>query len=175
MSSNIYKIILNHEKSVKFLSFKKLEDNILQIKGFFGKAILTIPSNIILEIDEKSIILFFSFKKLKNLELLLKSLYHNIIFSSYGLVFNHYVNMQIKGIGHKFELKPKDIVVFNGNSLPTVFDIPGGFKILDNSSFNNFIVFGGNYSLLNNFVNKIRSIAVPNKYKEIGIFLKKGL
>ena len=66
-------------------------------------------------------------------------------------------------------------MVYSGNSLPTVFNVPEGFKILGNGSSNNFSVLGGDYTFLNNFVNKVRNIAVPNKYKEIGIFLEKKL
>ena len=175
MSNKVYKITLNYERNIEFLSFLKVKDNVLKIKGFFGEVSLIIPLNIILEISEKSILIFFNLKKINKIESFLKSLYHNIIFSSYGLVFSHYIRMSIKGIGHKFELKPKKIIVFNGNSLPTKFEIPKDLSILDNSSFNDFTFFGGNFSLLNNFVNKIKNIAVPNKYKEIGIFLKKGL
>ena len=38
-----------------------------------------------------------------------------------------------------------------------------------------YIVFCGDFILLNNFVAKVKNIAKPNKYKEIGVFLEKKL
>jgi len=177
MSYNINKVSLNYQKYNKLLSFSKKNDSILFIKGFFGLSELKIPKNIIVEIDNNnSINLYFNSNKLSTIGKILKSFYFSIIFSIYGLVFNHFVDMNIKGIGYKFELKGNnEILVYSGNSLPTNFEIPENLIILDNSNTNNFSVLGNDYVFLNNFVNKIKNIAVPNKYKEIGIFLEKRL
>ena len=172
VSANINKIIINYQNYKKLLSFSKKEKNFLFIKGFFGSVSLKIPKGIILDISNESIILYFYSNKNNNI---LKSFYSLIIFSCHGLIFNHFVDMNIKGIGFKFELKNNQILVYSGNSLPTFFNIPNNLQILDNSSSNNYSVLSSDYTFLNNFVNKIRNIAIPNKYKEIGIFLEKKL
>ena len=172
VSANINKIIINYQNYKKLLSFSKKEKNFLFIKGFFGSVSLKIPKGIILDISNESIILYFYSNKNNNI---LKSFYSLIIFSCHGLIFNHFVDMNIKGIGFKFELKNNQILVYSGNSLPTFFNIPNNLQILDNSSSYNYSVLSSDYTFLNNFVNKIRNIAIPNKYKEIGIFLEKKL
>ena len=67
------------------------------------------------------------------------------------------------------------MIVYSGNSLPTSFEIPESLKILDNSSSNNFSIFSGDFIFLNNFAAKVKNIAIPNKYKEIGIYLEEKL
>lgn len=173
--NNINKIIINYQKYKKLLSFSKKNKDFLLIQGFFGSVTLKIPKGIIIDVCNESIILYFYSKKGIVMNKFLKSFYFLVIFSSYGLVFNHFIDLTIKGIGFKFELKEGQIIVYSGNSLPTIFNIPEGFKVLDNCSSNNFSVLGSDYIFLNNFVNKIRNIAIPNKYKEIGIFLEKKL
>lgn len=175
MLVNVNKVIIDYQKYEKVLSFSKKNKNFLLIQGFFGSVSFKIPKGVIIDVCEKNIILYFYSGKGATIYKYLKSFYFLIIFSSYGLVFNHFVGLSIKGIGFKFELKGDDIMVYSGNSLPTVFNVPEGFKILGNGSSNNFSVLGGDYTFLNNFVNKVRNIAVPNKYKEIGIFLEKKL
>lgn len=174
MSYKINKITLNYQKYNKLLSFSKNKNN-LNINGFFGSVSLKIPANILLELDKKDIKLYFDSNKFIYNSRLLKSFYHNIIFSVYGQVFNHFVNISIKGIGYKFKLEKNKIIVYSGNSLPTLFEIPDNLKVLDNLNSNNFSIIGSDYTFLNNFINKIRNISKPNKYKEIGIFLEKRL
>ena len=174
MSYNINKVSLNYQKYNKLLSFLKF-NNILRIKGYFGFVDLKIPANIILEVDKKNLTLYFHSNKLITINKFLKSFYHIIIFSFYGVMFNHFININIKGIGYKFELKNGLFLIYSGNSLPTFFNVPSNLKILDNLGSNNFSVVGNNYTFLNNFVNKIRNISIPKKYKEIGIYLEKKL
>jgi ribosomal protein L6P/L9E len=85
------------------------------------------------------------------------------------------MNMSIKGIGYKFELLGDQIIVYNGNSLPTYFTVPKDIIVLDNNMVNNYSLVGGSYILLTSFSNNIRNTSIPNKYKEIGIFLQKKL
>jgi ribosomal protein L6P/L9E len=175
MLPNIGKVVINYKKYSKFLSFSQDNFGLLFIEGFFGKVSLKVPKKFFIEIDKENIILYFDLNKLSIIKKNLKSFYFLIIFSCYGLVYNHFVYMTIKGIGFKFKLEENFLVVYSGNSLPTYFKVPSNLKILDNSSSNNFSVFSGDFIFLNNFVTKVRNIAVPNKYKEIGIYLEKKL
>lgn len=177
VSVKINKITIDYQIYKKLLSFSKKDKKFLLIKGFFGSVSLKIPKGIFININENNIILYFSNHTRNTISFIniLKSFYSLIIFSCHGLVFNHIVDMNIKGIGFKFELKKNRILVYSGNSLPTLFDIPTNLQILDNSSSNNYSVLSSDYAFLNNFVNKIRNTAIPNKYKEIGIFLEKKL
>jgi ribosomal protein L6P/L9E len=175
-NNKISKIRLTYKKYSKLLSVKKEERNLI-LSSFFGKTFLKIPQNLILEVDKESkSIFFFSKEKKKNKSLKsLKSFYNLIIFSSYGVVFGHFMNMSIKGIGYKFELLGDQIIVYNGNSLPTYFTVPKDIIVLDNNMVNNYSLVGGSYILLTSFSNNIRNTSIPNKYKEIGIFLQKKL
>ena len=175
MLPNIGKIVINYKKYSKLLSFSYNRFNYLCIQGFFGKTSLKIPKNFFVEIDEESIKIYFDLQKLSNNKKILKSFYSLIVFSCYGLVYNHFIYMLIKGIGFKFKLEKKKLIVYSGHSLPTSFEIPESLKILDNSSSNNFSIFSGDFIFLNNFAAKVKNIAIPNKYKEIGIYLEEKL
>ena len=173
MLFNIGKIVINYNN--KFLTFSQNKFNFLIIQGFFGEVCLKIPKNIFVRINQRDLILYFDLNKLSIIKKILKSFYFSIIFSSNGLVYNHFVYMNIKGIGYKFKLEKNSLIVYNGNSLPTSFELPKNLKIIENSGPNFLIVFCGDFILLNNFVAKVKNIAKPNKYKEIGVFLEKKL
>lgn len=83
--------------------------------------------------------------------------------------------MSIKGIGYKFKLEKNLLIVYNGKTLPTRFELPKNLRIVENSGPNSLAVFCGDFVLLNNFVGKIRNIAKVNKYKEIGVYFKRKL
>ena len=110
-------------------------------------------------------------------ELKLRLIYTIIVFSLISVLFNHFVNVSIKGIGFKFDFLKKDnnLLVFNGNRLPIIFKIPYGINILMNENFVNISIFGCDFVLLNNFVNNIKKMSISSKYKKIGIFLEPRL
>jgi ribosomal protein L6P/L9E len=172
MLNNIKKIIINFKIYKNFLSLKK-EKDFLQIKGFFGKIFLKIPENIIIRVDDDFIFLYFYSEESKKL----KYFYTIIVFSLISVLFNHFVNVSIKGIGFKFDFLKKDnnLLVFNGNRLPIIFKIPYGINILMNENFVNISIFGCDFVLLNNFVNNIKKMSISSKYKKIGIFLEPRL
>jgi len=174
---NIKKISLNYQKYNKFLSFKLKKINLLEIKGFFGAVDLVIPDFIRIKIDKDKCILYIFFDNTKNpkhVNRIIKQLYNTIIFSSYGVLFCHLIDISIKGIGYKFEFNDnKTITVFSGKTLPHLFEIPEGLRILEKGNLNSFSLGGGNYSRLISFAFKIQSVGKPNKYKEIGIYLNK--
>jgi|LakMenE18May11ns_1017448.scaffolds.fasta_scaffold9823432_1 ribosomal protein L6P/L9E len=172
MLNNIKKIIINFKIYKNFLSLKK-EKDFLQIKGFFGKIFLKIPENIIIRVDDDFIFLYFYNEESKKL----KYFYTIIVFSLISVLFNHFVNVSIKGIGFKFDFLKKDnnLLVFNGNRLPIIFKIPYGINILMNENFVNISIFGCDFVLLNNFVNNIKKMSISSKYKKIGIFLEPRL
>jgi ribosomal protein L6P/L9E len=171
--NNIKKIVLDYKNYNKFLNFVT-EKNFLKIRGFFGEISLKIPKNVIVRIDDFVITLYFNEKVTINK---IKYFYNTIIYSCISVLFNHFVNLSVKGIGFKFDLNKdkRELLVFNGNRLPVIFNLPSSIKVLMNTSIVNISILGGDNILLNNFVNNIRKIAIPNKYKEIGIFLEKKL
>lgn len=172
MCYRIKKTVFDFQEYKNFLVLKKCE-NMLIVKGFFGVISLTIPKNIILRVNKTKVIFFYikskdSLKKIKHF-------YHIIIFSLIGVLFNNFINISIKGIGFKFlfDKEKNNFFVHSGNSLPSVFNLPLNIRLLTNSSMNNFTILSSDIVLLHNFVNTVRKISIPNKYKEIGIFLEK--
>ena len=175
-NDKISKIIFNYQKYNNFLSFK-IKNKGLYVIGFFGEISLVIPSNIVVEINHKTqeIFLFFYSNQLSTLTKVLKSFYSFIMFSSYGVILGHFTNLTIKGIGYKFSLDKNDLIVHNGMVVPRIFEIPKNVTVLDNGSSNILTVMGGDYTFLSNFVSNIRKTSIPNRYKEIGIFVDKKL
>ena len=169
------KVVFNYQLYNKFLSFSKINNRVLLIKGFFGCISLSVPRNIILEIDNKSILIFFTSSKKKSINGVIKAFCVNLFCVCYGLIFSHFIDLGIKGIGYKFELKDNYLVMYSGNSLPTLFKVPKNLCVLSNLTSNLFSIVGGDYILLNNFAHKIKKISTPNKYKEIGVYLAKRI
>jgi len=174
---NIKKISLNYQIYNKFLSFKIKKINFLEIKGFFGVVSLVIPDFIRIKLNKDKYILYIFFDDTKNpkyVNRVIKQLYNTIIFSSYGVLFCHLISINIKGIGYKFEFDGNNsITVFSGKTLPYLFEVPKGLRVLEKGNLNNFSLGGGNYSRLISFAFKLQSVGKPNKYKEIGIYLNK--
>jgi hypothetical protein len=177
----IKKVILNYNNFNKFISFHNVvyekginKKRYLKIKGYFGFSLLLIPKNVIIRVnkDKKNIYIYFD----SSLEtFLLKYIYNNIIFLSYSVLYYHLIDIKIKGIGYKFELNKDIIKVYGGNSLPSYFNIPKKLKFLQSSNLNFFCAGSGDYICLNNFLIRLSQEGLPNKYKEIGIFLDKRL
>lgn len=150
----------------------------LKISGFFGEVIVDIPSNVVLEVNSelKGIYLFFIKDHFIEVKYIIKSFYLNLIFSLYGIIFNHFVDIIIKGIGYRFEKDSLNhLLIFHGNVNPSIFKIPKNIKLLTNANTNIFSICGSNYTLINNFIGQLRSICKPGRYKEVGLFVQKRL
>ena len=120
----IKKVVLDFTKYQKFIGFKEVLDNkkhYLEVNGFFGKVLLNLSNSVIVKISNNKIILFFNYKVKHKV---LKYIYNNIIYISYGVLYYHIVDILIKGIGYKFELKKEELLIFCGNSLPVLINIP---------------------------------------------------
>jgi ribosomal protein L6P/L9E len=167
MLRNIKKIHFNLEKYNNFLFFSVKEKKLF-IKGFFGKIHLKIPHTTVLKIKNNVLIMYFYDRNLY----ILKTFNNLIIFSINNILLNYYKNIFIKGIGYKFILKENNLEVYNGNFLPERFHIPKSITVLNKNSLNSLNLLSNDYTLLNNFIKNIQKVAMPNKYKEIGIFIK---
>lgn len=179
--NKIKKITLNYQKYNNILFFSIKDNDILKIQSFFGFIEVRIPSNLILKIEnDTNLIIFFYSKNFLVLNNILKSFCNQIIFFSQGLLFNHFVKLDIMGIGYKFELNKDSLAVYSGNTLPTFFNgFDNKLKIINDDlktkNCTKFYFSGGDFCFLNNYAKKIRKISIPNKYKKIGIFFNKIL
>lgn len=171
------KISINLETFWDFISFNKLDESTLLIKGFFGATKIIIPVGIFLEILEKSktVNIFFYNAVISDINFCIKSFYYNFIFALYGVIFCHFVDISIKGVGYRFELKNTNLLIFHGNVLPSSFKIPDGVQVLTNSNTNSFSICGNNYEVVNNFIGKMRKVCSQGRYKEVGLFYLKRL
>ena len=178
MLHKVRKLCFNYKKFNNFLSFQIKQEKCLIIKGFFGEVTLLIPSNfIIINNDSKGLLFIYCFfyTNSEHIYKKLKYIHNSIIYFSYGVIFFHMVNISIKGIGYRFILEKNKIKVYSGNSLPSILNIRDQLKILDNCNSNNFSIFCCDYTYLNFFIKKLYNISIPNRYKEIGVFIEKKL
>jgi hypothetical protein len=173
MSFNIYKIILNYRKYKHVLSFSKDNSRNLYVDSFFGLIPLSIPINVIFELDKKYIKLYFNSTKFIFIRQVLKSFCHILSFSTVSSLFTFFISTFIKGIGYKFVFNNDKLIIHSGNSLPSLFETQEDLQMLSNFNSYRFIMGSSNFTFLNHFGNKLRSICKPNKYKEMGIFLEK--
>lgn len=177
MYRNIKKVVFNYRNYNKFLFFCIKNKNKLLIKGFFGKVYFSIPKNFFIYVNSDLGLLhiYFNYFNLDKIFFKLKYIFNFIIYSSYGVLFYHMVNINIKGIGYRFVLNKDNIEVYSGNCLPIILNIKNNLIILDNNNSNNFSLLCCDYIFLNYFIKKLYNISPPNKYKKIGIFFEKKL
>jgi hypothetical protein len=172
MSPNFYKIILNYQKYNPVVFFSKDANDNLYLNSFFGLIPLNLPINVIFEFDKKYIKFYFTFARLIFLRRVLKSFYHILSFVTLCSLFVFFIGLNIKGIGYKFVFND-ELIIHSKNSLPSYLKKQESLQMLHNFHSYNFLMSSSNFTFLNHFGNRVRSICKPNKYKEIGIFLKK--
>lgn len=146
------------------------EDNIVKVKGKLGELSLKLPSVITMEIDENGITL-----KRSNEEKFTKALHgttnanlNNMII---GVTKGYKKNLEIIGVGYRFNVRGNTLVISAGYSHQVEMNIPEGLKV-ELVSNTEISISGISKELVGEYAANVRKVRAPEPYKGKGIRYK---
>ena len=146
------------------------EGNNVKVKGKLGELSLELPSVITMEIDENGITL-----KRSNEEKFTKALHgttnanlNNMII---GVTNGYRKNLEIIGVGYRFNVQGNKLVISAGYSHPVEMNIPEGLKVelISNTEIS---ISGISKELVGEYAANVRKVRAPEPYKGKGIRYK---
>ena len=147
-----------------------LDGNKVTVKGKLGELSLELPSCITMEINENEITL-----KRSNEDKFTKALHGtanaNIANMIKGVVEGYKKNLEIIGVGYRFNMKGNNLVISAGYSHPVEMVIPNGIKV-ELVSNTEISVSGISKELVGEYAANIRKVRSPEPYKGKGIRYK---
>ena len=146
------------------------EGNNVKVKGKLGELSLELPSVITMEIDENGITL-----KRSNEEKFTKALHgttnanlNNMII---GVTNGYKKNLEIIGVGYRFNVQGNKLVINAGYSHPVEMNIPEGLKV-ELVSNTEISISGISKELVGEYAANVRKVRAPEPYKGKGIRYK---
>ena len=145
-------------------------DNCVKVKGKLGELSLTIPSAISMEIEEGNVIL-----KRSNDEKFTKALHGttnaNLTNMIIGVTNGYKKNLEIIGVGYRFNVQGNKLVINAGYSHPVEMAIPEGLKV-ELVSNTEISISGISKELVGEYAANVRKVREPEPYKGKGIRYK---
>ena len=147
-----------------------VEGNLVTVKGKLGELSLELPSCITMEINENEITLTRS-NDLKFTKALHGTANANITNMIKGVVEGYKKNLEIIGVGYRFNMKGNNLVISAGYSHPVEIAVPEGIKVevISNTEIS---VSGISKELVGEYAANIRKVREPEPYKGKGIRYK---
>ncbi len=147
-----------------------LDNKIIKVSGKLGELTLEIPEVIDVKIDNNEITLTRK-NELKTSKALHGTSNANITNMIKGVTEGYKKNLEIIGVGYRFNLKGDELVINAGYSHPVEIQIPTGLKVevISNTEIS---VSGISKELVGEFAANIRKVRAPEPYKGKGIRYK---
>lgn len=142
-----------------------VNENVVTVKGPKGELSTEINANIKVEITENELKVT---RKNDNYKSFHGTANANIANMIIGVTEGYEKKLECVGVGYRFQLKGKDLVVTAGHSHPWNPEIPAGITI-DVPSNTELVVRGIDKQLVGEFAANIRKIRRPEPYKGKGI------
>lgn len=142
------------------------KDGVVSVKGPLGEIKKTLKPIVDIKVENKTVVFILKIDTLEARAL-------------WGTYASHIKNMiagvnkvyekklVIEGIGYKYDVKPKEIILSVGLSHQVKIEIPAGLKVTAEKS--TLSISGIDCELVGSFANKIKSIKRPEPYKGKGI------
>lgn len=146
------------------------EDNIIKVVGKLGELSLELPSVIKMEINDNEITLT-RINELKTTKAMHGTTNANLTNMIKGVTEGYRKNLEIIGVGYRFNLQGDKLVISAGYSHPVELNIPEGLK-LEAVSNTEISVFGISKELVGEYAANIRKVRQPEPYKGKGIRYK---
>lgn len=105
-------------------------------------------------------------KRLRALHGLTRALLNNMVV---GVTKGYKRELEVIGVGYRFEMRGKNLVLYLGYSHPIVFSPPDGVSITALPKENRIVVEGIDKELVGQCAAKIRSLRKPEPYKGKGV------
>ena len=148
----------------------ELNDNIVKVTGKLGELSLELPNVIKMEIKDNEITLT-RINEIKTTKAMHGTTNANITNMIKGVTEGYKKNLEIIGVGYRFNLQGNKLVISAGYSHPVEMQIPAGLK-LELISNTEISVFGISKELVGEFAANIRKVRQPEPYKGKGIRYK---
>ena len=147
-----------------------LDDSIVKVTGKLGELTLQLPSVIKMEIQDNTITLRRE-NELKQTKALHGTANTNIANMIKGVTEGYKKDLEIIGVGYRFNLKGDKLVINAGYSHPVEIQIPASLKVevISNTEIS---VSGISKELVGEFAANIRKVRQPEPYKGKGIRYK---
>ena len=146
------------------------QDNKVIVKGKLGELSLNLPSEITMEVNEDGITL-----KRSNEEKFTKALHGttnaNLNNMIVGVTNGYKKNLEIIGVGYRFNVQGSKLVINAGYSHPVEMKIPEGLKVelISNTEIS---ISGISKELVGEYAANVRKVRAPEPYKGKGIRYK---
>ena len=135
------------------------------VKGPKGELSTVINENITAEVKETEVVLTRKNDNFKNFHGTANANITNMI---KGVVEGYRKNLEIIGVGYRFNMKGNDLVISAGYSHPVEMKVPEGIKV-EVISNTELFVRGIDKQLVGEFAANVRKIRKPEPYKGKGI------
>lgn len=145
-----------------------LEEGKITVEGKLGKLEEKFVHNFVdVKSDGKQIV--FSSKGLESLSKMYQGLYFRIFQNMiFGVTEGFSKVLAIQGLGYKWEIKGKELILMVGYSKPVKYTIPEGITMKIDSS-NSLVISGCSKQKVGQVAAEIRSVRPPEPYKGKGI------
>ncbi len=147
-----------------------LENDVFTVKGPKGELVLNIPKNVVVNIVDKT--LTVEVKKesieLKAIHGTINALISNMLI---GVSEGYEKGIEIVGVGYRFQVRDKKVIVNAGYSHPVELEIPVNLQV-ESISNTEIVVKGYDKQEVGEFAATIRKIRKPEPYKGKGIRYK---
>ncbi len=146
----------------------ELTDNVVTVKGPKGTLQQPMLKDITMKQEEGQITLERQNENAKAMHGTMNALINNMII---GVTKGYEKNLEIIGVGYRFNVQGKKLVISAGYSHPVEIQIPEGLTV-ESSSNTEITVKGIDKVLVGEFAANIRKVRPPEPYKGKGIRYK---
>ena len=158
----------NRELSVPENVTVTVEGNVVTVKGPKGELSTKINENLNVEVKEGKLTVTRSNDNFKNYHGTANANIKNMII---GVTEGYKKELEIIGVGYRFQQKGSNLVVNAGYSHPVEVEVPAGLKI-EVPSNTELVISGIDKCLVGEFAANVRKIRQPEPYKGKGIRYK---
>ena len=144
------------------------ENGVVTVKGPKGELKHALLKDISMKVDENGVALERKDDSAKALHGTMNSLINNMII---GVTKGYEKGLEIIGVGYRFNVQGKQLVISAGYSHPVQMEIPEGITV-ESSSNTEITVKGIDKVLVGEFAANIRKVRQPEPYKGKGIRYK---
>ena len=144
------------------------QDGIVTVKGPKGELKQTLLKGITMKVDESGVTLERKDENAKAMHGTMNALINNMII---GVTKGYEKSLEIIGVGYRFNVQGKKLVINAGYSHPVNVEVPEGLTV-EATSNTEITVKGIDKVLVGEFAANIRKVRPPEPYKGKGIRYK---
>ncbi|MDD3048901.1 MAG: 50S ribosomal protein L6 [Bacilli bacterium] len=148
----------------------ELDSNVLTVKGHKGQLLLNIPTNVIVKIEDNELTVERKNEQIKSKQIhgTINALISNMM---EGVSKGYEKGLEIVGVGYRFQVKDKTLVINAGYSHQVEIRIPDVLK-LESISNTEIVIKGIDKQAVGELAAEIRKVREPEPYKGKGIRYK---